>query len=177
MKTLKKFLKLFVSVLIAGTAKVIVLSRIETVVSLFLEGIARQKLISRLGYVGADVGFYRGVIIHSAEQVKIGSGSRIGDYVLIWGAGGVTIGENVLIAAHTIITSQTHDLSSNVFKESHVTKPIFIGNNVWFGANVVVLPGVSIGDGAVIAAGSVVSKDVASGDIVAGVPAKSIKNR
>lgn len=53
--------------------------------------------------------------------------------------------------------------------------PVSIGNKVWVGANVTILPGISLGDGAIIAAGAVVTKDVAPGTIVGGVPAKFIK--
>lgn len=60
------------------------------------------------------------------------------------------------------------------FKEnSHTT----IENDVWIGANVIVMDGVKIGNGAVIAAGAVVTKDVPSYAVVAGVPAKLIKYR
>ena len=54
-------------------------------------------------------------------------------------------------------------------------KPITVGNDVWFGAGVQVLPGVTIGDGAVIGAGAVVTKDVPPRTVVAGVPAKAVK--
>lgn len=53
--------------------------------------------------------------------------------------------------------------------------PIRIGKKVWIGANATVVPGVSIGDGAVIAAGAVVTKDVPARTVVAGVPAKVVK--
>ena len=55
------------------------------------------------------------------------------------------------------------------------TKPIFIGDHVWIGANSTILKGVSIGDGAIVAAGAVVTKDVKPNTIVAGCPAKEIK--
>ena len=54
---------------------------------------------------------------------------------------------------------------------------VYIGNDVWIGQNVTLLPSVKIGNGAVIGAGSVVTKDVPSYAIVAGVPAKVIKYR
>ena len=54
---------------------------------------------------------------------------------------------------------------------------IVIGNDVWIGGRVIILPGVKIGDGAIIGAGSVVTKDVSEYDVVAGNPARVIKNR
>ena len=54
-------------------------------------------------------------------------------------------------------------------------KPITVGNNVWFGAGVHVMPGVTIGNDVVIAAGSVVTKDIPSGVMAAGVPCKVVK--
>lgn len=54
-------------------------------------------------------------------------------------------------------------------------KRVKLGNNVWIGSNVTILPGVTIGDGAIVGAGSVVTKDVLKNTIVAGNPAKNIK--
>ena len=54
-------------------------------------------------------------------------------------------------------------------------KRVKLGNNVWIGSNVTILPGVTIGDGAIVGAGSVVTKDVLKNTIVAGNPAKIIK--
>jgi acetyltransferase-like isoleucine patch superfamily enzyme len=56
-----------------------------------------------------------------------------------------------------------------------IPRSIHIGNNVWIGSNSTVLGGVTIGNNAVIAAGSVVTRDVPENTVVAGVPAKVIK--
>lgn len=56
-----------------------------------------------------------------------------------------------------------------------IAAPIKIGNKVWIGSNATILPGVTVGDGAIIAAGAVVTKDVDSMSIVAGVPAKFVR--
>jgi len=52
-----------------------------------------------------------------------------------------------------------------------------IGNDVWIGANAIILPGVTIGDGAIIGAGAIVTSDVPSYAVVAGVPAKVLRYR
>ena len=54
-------------------------------------------------------------------------------------------------------------------------KPVLIGENAWLGANSTILPGVTVGRNAVVAAGAVVTKDVPANTVVAGVPAKIIK--
>jgi maltose O-acetyltransferase len=56
-------------------------------------------------------------------------------------------------------------------------KPVVIGDDVWIGTRVVILPGINVGDKAVIGANSVVTKDVPSGAIVAGSPARNIRMR
>ncbi|MEG0377159.1 MAG: DapH/DapD/GlmU-related protein, partial [Eubacterium sp.] len=53
--------------------------------------------------------------------------------------------------------------------------PINIGKKVWIGANATILPGISIGDNAIIAAGAVVTKDVPTNTVAAGVPAKIVR--
>lgn len=89
--------------------------------------------------------------------------------------GGIEIGNNVLIASHTVITSLTHDINADFYKNTLIKRKVTIGNNVWIGSGAIILPGVRISDGAVIGAGSVVTKDVPHNTIVAGVPAKPIK--
>lgn len=85
----------------------------------------------------------------------------------------IKIGENVAISENvTIWDSDVHDVK----REGHVkTMPINIGNHVWIGTNAIILKGVSIGDNAIVAAGSIVNRDVPSNALVAGNPAKIIK--
>jgi acetyltransferase-like isoleucine patch superfamily enzyme len=104
----------------------------------------------------------------------------LGPYVVIYGHGGVEIGEYTLVSMHCTILSSNHAIPAvgilirDVADELLPTK---IGRDVWIGANAVILGGVTIGDGAVIAAGAVVTKDVEAGAVVAGVPASLIRKR
>jgi maltose O-acetyltransferase len=86
----------------------------------------------------------------------------------------VKIGENVRIAPYTIILdSDFHDIKDH-FADGP-SKPVIIEDNVWLATRCTILKGVRIGKGSVVAAGSVVTKDVPPNCIVAGVPARVIK--
>ncbi len=107
--------------------------------------------------------------------LRVGNGVSINAFVHIWAQGGVSIGDSSLIASHVAITSLTHGTGAETFAGSLVSKPVEIGRNVWIGSHAVILPGVTIGDGAVVGAGAVVTRNVEAGDVVAGVPAVSIR--
>lgn len=93
--------------------------------------------------------------------------------------GEITIGNDVMIGPKTIIWGRDHGmaLGEPMRLQPHSKRPVLIGDDVWIGANVTILKGVSIGDGAVIAAGAVVVRDVPPLAIVAGNPARVVKNR
>ena len=88
--------------------------------------------------------------------------------------GGITIGDGVLIGHNVTLATLNHD--ENPQKRQNIyPKPIKIGNNVWIGSNATILQGITIGDGAIIGANAVVTKNVKKNTVVAGVPAKVIK--
>ena len=64
----------------------------------------------------------------------------------------------------------------NKYMHCAIAKPIRIGNDVWIGGNVTIMPGLTIGNNVVIAAGAVVTKDVPDNSLVAGVPAKKVRD-
>ncbi len=104
----------------------------------------------------------------------------LGPYVVIYGHGGVEIGESTLVSMHCTILSSNHAipaLGTLIRDVPDELLPTKIGRDVWIGANAVILGGVTIGDGAVVAAGAVVTKDVEAGAIVAGVPASLMRKR
>ena len=109
--------------------------------------------------------------------IKIGKSSSIGQSSIIYGHGGVEIGDNVMIAGQCFIVASNHnfdqpDLPMN--EQGHSAIGISIGNNVWLGAGCKILDGVTIGEGSVIAANAVVNKNVDSGSIIGGIPGKVI---
>lgn len=85
----------------------------------------------------------------------------------------ISIGDDCLIGDFsTILDTSHHELAPGLGIQ---TEPVEIGNNVWIGRNCVVLPGVQIGNNSVVAAGSIVTRDVPENHLVAGNPAKFVR--
>jgi len=117
--------------------------------------------------------YYGGDIMCFKDSKLIIGGGFCNSNVKIRCTNSITIGNDVAISHDvTIMDSDAHNIHYDGYQ---MTKPITIGNNVWIGSRAIILKGVKIGDGAVIAAGAVVSKDVPANSIVAGSPAKVIK--
>lgn len=113
-------------------------------------------------------------------SIRIARRVWLGPYVVIYGQGGVEIGESTLVSMHCTILSSNHGvppIGKLVRDTPDELLPTKIGRDVWIGANAVILGGVTIGDGAVIAAGAVVNRNVRAGAIVAGVPARELRRR
>lgn len=88
----------------------------------------------------------------------------------------VRIGNNVFIGPNVSMYTACHPLEPEVRNTGvEWAEPITIGNNVWIGGGATILPGVTVGDNAVIGAGSVVTRDVPGNTVVAGNPAKVIR--
>jgi acetyltransferase-like isoleucine patch superfamily enzyme len=111
------------------------------------------------------------VYVNKGAQLILGSGYIANDATISCFKY-IEIGEGVFISDRvTIRDSDNHQLVGD-----HVpTQPIIIGNHVWIGMNVTILKGVKIGNGAVLAAGCVVTKDIPDYALVAGIPARIIR--
>lgn len=117
-----------------------------------------------------------GVILDArGGSIRLGANVYLGPHTVIYGHGGVEIGDDCLIAMHCRILSSEHTippLDRRIRWEPDILKPTRIGRDVWLGAGVTVLGGVTIGDGCVVGAGAVVTRDLPPGSIAKGVPAR-----
>ena len=135
------------------------------------------------GQVRIDAGSrisHGAIIAPYGGHITIGKRFFLGPYGIICGHGGVTIGDDVLVAMHTVIIPSNHswdDPSQPINRQQSKSMGIVIGNGVWIASGAKIMDGVSIGDGAIVGSGAVVTKSVGAGAIVAGVPARMIKMR
>jgi acetyltransferase-like isoleucine patch superfamily enzyme len=135
--------------------------------------------------IGAETLVMHGSILHVYNFrdlphafIHIGSKSLIGEYNVIRGQGGVSIGDRVYTSPFVQIVAVDHvfDDPHRPFIEQGITaQGIVIEDDVWIGSGAVITDGVHIGKGAVVAAGAVVTSDVAPHTIVGGVPARVIR--
>lgn len=119
-----------------------------------------------------SVGAGTDIRVFEGGNLELNSG-YINGYTQIVCAKSIKIGKDVAIAREVIIRdTDSHEI---VGKEHEPIKPVVIGDHVWIGAKAMIMKGVTIGEGAIVAAGAVVTKDVPPKTIVAGVPARVIK--
>ena len=142
--------------------------------------------------LGRGSSIYLGVMFDLGRDARV----SIGDFTLMNGSrilcdAQITIGDYCLISWNTVLMDtyrapvaaaarrplleQAARRSPRRLEATDPARPIQIGNAVWIGFDSVVLPGVTIGDGAIVGARSVVTSDVPSYAIVAGNPARVIR--
>lgn len=127
--------------------------------------------------VASKAVIYYGTEIRAPWNITIGKGSIIGDRAILDGRYGIEIGENVNLSTGVCIWTLQHDVQAADFGITNQGKKVLIKNRAWLSNQVVILPGVVIEEGAVAAAGAVVTKNLESNTIYAGVPAKKIGDR
>lgn len=106
------------------------------------------------------------------DMLKIGNNVYINSNSLLMARGGITIEDDVLIAANVQLLSNNHD---EYERQILTCKPIHIKKGAWIGAGASILPGVTIGKYAIVGAGAIVTKDVGDFEVAVGIPAKVVK--
>jgi acetyltransferase-like isoleucine patch superfamily enzyme len=118
----------------------------------------------------------RGVTI-LGSNIKFGSGCYINRNCFFDLTGNITIGNNVTVGHGVSFVTAVHEIGS---PEKRAGKahgdPIVVEDGAWIGANATILPGVTVGAGSIIAACAVVTKSVQPNTVVAGIPAKRIRD-
>lgn len=131
--------------------------------------------------LGANTELGDGAILDSQTGwIKINEHAAIGPFVVIYGQGGVSIGQYSMIATHSTIVASSHVYISKdipIRLQGTTAFGIQIADDVWIGANAVVQDGVSIGKGCVIGSGAVVRTNILEYSVAVGVPAKVVKFR
>lgn len=135
--------------------------------------------------IGAGTLVMHGAILHvynfraiPHSYIRIGRDSLVGEYSVIRGQGGVTIGDRVYTSPMVQIIAVNHvfDDPARPFVEQGITaEGIVIEDDVWIGSGAVITDGVRVGKGAVVAAGAVVTRDVPPHTVVGGVPARVLR--
>ena len=113
------------------------------------------------------------------KGLKIGSNSAVGQFTEFGAAGGIDIGNDVIMGSYISFHSENHNFNDNtkLIREQGVTsKGIKIGNNVWVGAKATFLDGCIVGNNSVVAAGAVVNGIYPDNSIIGGIPAKVLKS-
>lgn len=132
-------------------------------------------------HLGKEVLLLRGVHLYAwGGFIELGARVFIGNHAVVYGQGGVSIGEDSLISMHCRLLSSEHtipELGTCIKACPDLMKPTQIGRDVWLGAGVTVLGGVQIGDGCVVGAGAVVKQSLPDASIAVGVPARVIGSR
>ena len=141
--------------------------------------------------IGNHVTMGRGLVVevydkyqeqHFTPSIRIGNYVNIGDYSHLSCINGIIIKDNVRMGRKIFITDNSHGASDRNLLDTRPNirplaskGPVIIEENVWIGEMSCIMPGVTIGRGSIVAASSVVTKDIPPSCVVAGVPAKVVK--
>lgn len=113
------------------------------------------------------------------KGLKIGNNSAVGQFTEFGAAGGIEIGNDVIMGSYISFHSENHNFTdiSKLIREQGVTsKGIKLGNNIWVGAKVTFLDGCVVGNNSVVAAGAVVNGIFPDNVVIGGIPAKILKS-
>jgi acetyltransferase-like isoleucine patch superfamily enzyme len=129
--------------------------------------------------LGRDALIYPGVHLETqgAGRIEIGDGVVLSRGVHIVAFDRVTLGDGAMVGEYSSLRDANHRLSDESVRHSgHDHAPIAVGRNVWIGRGAAVLKGVTLGDSCVVAANAVVTRPVAAGTVVGGIPAATLRS-
>lgn len=136
----------------------------------------RRKLLGLLGIQLGEGTVVLGGSYFSGGRLVTGAGCYINRGCYFDFNAQITLGNNVVIGHGVTLITAEHAIGDSSRRAGPVSgRPIAVKDGAWIGANATLLPGVVIGQGSIVAAGAVVTKDVSANVVVAGVPAKVVR--
>ena len=141
----------------------------------------RAAVLRRAGLrIGAATAFWDTPVITGPagahERLAFGWGCWVNIGCIFETGATITVGDSVAFGHGVLVMTTTHDIGPPTRRAGPSRSlPVVIEDGVWIGSRAIVLPGVRIGAGAVVAAGAVVTRDVPAHTVVAGVPARPIR--
>ena len=134
--------------------------------------------------IGRNSFLRSGVMINAGPpegHVRIGDNCSIGQGSILYGNGGLTIENDVMIAGQCFIVASSHvhepDDEEPYVRQGFTAQGIHIKSNVWIGAGAKILDGVTIEEGAIVGANAVVTRDVSAYTTVVGIPARPLHGK
>jgi maltose O-acetyltransferase len=142
----------------------------------FLSCTLRRYLISLLGVQLGSRTIVRGGSYIYGGKLTTGKNCQINRSCYFDFTEKIVLGNNVVVGHGATFITAKHDIGNATQRASAVLGySIVIEDGVWIGANTTLLPGITVGKGAIVAAGAVVTKNVPPNTVVAGIPAKVIR--
>lgn len=138
---------------------------------------ARRLLAELLGSVGDDVDIRPPLYVDYGAHITVGSGTFANFGLIALDVASITIGRDVQIGPNVQLLTPTHPLDPEQRRAKlEAAEPIVIEDNVWLGGGAIVLAGVTVGADSVIGAGAVVTRDIPSGVVAVGSPARVVRH-
>ena len=140
------------------------------------EAAARPLLEELVGSLGVDAFVKPPLFVDYGTYITIGDGTFVNYNLTALDVAPITIGRDCQIGPNVQLLTPTHPVEPQPRRDKlEAARPITIGDNVWLGGGVIVCPGVTIGDDSVIGAGAVVTRDIPSGVVAVGNPARVVR--
>lgn len=135
-----------------------------------------KKLKQVFQTYGSELKIEQGFHCDYGDRISFGDRVYLNINCTLLDGGKICFGDDVLVGPNVQILTVNHptDAEQRLTRKSLI-EDIVIGNNVWIGAGAILLPGIKVDNNSVIAAGSIVTQDVEANVIVAGNPAKIVK--
>lgn len=166
----------FPKVLLDNTAKIIIGNNVTLRRNVEIRAHGQSVLT-----IGDNCRIDRGVrlLANNEGLLTLKKGVRIGLYSVFNGGDSITVGEKTLISGFVYLQTSMHNYKGkgSIQSQGYAHKPIVLGDDVWIGTHAVIFPGVVLEEGCIVGSSSVVNTSFEKNAIIAGAPAKLLKNR